>query len=115
VDAQFEKFQRAHAEASEQLATQLAAVQLHTGWLVIGMLALAAAALRLGFAAATHLRQIVRRAQATPQPASASPAPVQRLLPQQHAGELLDRLREGRSGSDRTKRDPQTTIQPPPP
>ena len=116
IDAQFAKFQRAHAEAAEQLAAQLAAVQLHVGWLVIGMLALAAVALRLAFAVATRLRHLVPEAHATGQPAGAGLAPVQASLPpRQHAGALLDRLREGRAGSDRTKRDPQATIQPPPP
>ena len=115
LDTQFAKFQRVHAEATGQLAAQLAAVQLRTGWLVICMVALAGAALRLGCSAAAHLRQLVAQAHGTPQPVSGSLAPVQPTLSQQHAGELLDRLREGRGSSDRTKRDPKTTIQPPPP
>lgn len=104
--AQFELFQKAHADAAEQLTVQVDAAQLRRGRLVVAMATLALMALLLATGAYRSLRLLVVQAGQSKDPSTARQRPSQ---PQQHAGALLERLREGRP-SDRTRRDSRPTM-----
>lgn len=105
--AQFALFRHAHADAAYQLGVHSAAVKLQRGRLMVAMLTLATMALLLAVAAWRSLRSLAGQAQSAGlRHGAQSDQPWQ---PQQQAGALLDRLREGRR-SDRTRRDSQPTL-----
>ncbi|HLL12673.1 MAG TPA: hypothetical protein VK570_16545 [Rubrivivax sp.] len=134
LDAQLALYQQAYSEGARHLAAQRRALQSDSGGLVIAMLALAGVAMLLTRAAWPGLRQLAADLQSAP-PSSPAPSGLHPSRPQDQAGVLLDRLRDGRPGhrpgdrtddepspsddhgarpTDRTKRDPQTTLPPPP-
>lgn len=106
ASAQFSLFQQAHADATEQLAVQHDSVQLSRGRLVVAMTTLAAMALLLAVAAYRNLRLLTVLARLH---GSDTGEPHYSSQPQQHAGALFERLREGRA-SDRTRRDSKPTL-----
>lgn len=106
--AQFALFTQTHGDAAQQLSRQSRDVQIRSGRLIVAMLTLAAMALLLAVAARRSLRQLIDRAASAGLPQGADPH--QPSVPQRHASALLDRLREGRSASDRTRRDSQPTL-----
>lgn len=107
LGAQFALFQQAHADAAEQLAVQSGAVQLRSTRLMVAMLTLAVMALLLAAGAWRSLRLLALQAQRAGSADSAELPPAS--LPQQQAGVLLERLREGRV-SDRLRRDSEPTL-----
>lgn len=100
--AQFALFNQAQSDAADQLSAKGDAVQIRSGRLIVAMFTLGVMALLLAAFTWRSLNLLVAQAQAARGTGDADAQ--QASLPRQHAGELLERLRESR-GSDRTQRD----------
>lgn len=106
--AQFALFQQAHTDASHQLGRQSQAVQQRNGQLIVAMLTLAVMALLLAVGAWRSLRKLIAQVQPGDVPDGAEAhQPSQQ---ERQAGALIDRLREGRNASARTRSDSQPTL-----